>query len=162
MSVRPLTNLLDMFRRCLGDRRGAAMIEFGLALPVLCILLVGLLDLGKFSLQKSSLLQGAREGAHYGMVAYTESTNINTTAQNATGLTGVTATNSVFCECVSGTTVSCSTTCAGGATIKRYLTVTTTKSFNSVLGSASLNFGALGRFTPPTSISASVTMIVPP
>jgi Flp pilus assembly protein TadG len=138
------------------------MVEFGLAFPVLCILLVGLLDLGKYSLHKSALLQGAREGAHYGIMAYDESANINSTAQNATGLTGVTATNSVFCECVSGTAVACNTTCSGGATLKRYVTVTTNKSFSSVLGAASLNFGALGRFTPPTAISASITMVVPP
>jgi len=138
------------------------MVEFGLAFPVLCILLIGLLDLGKYSLHKSALLQGAREGAHYGMLAYNETANINSTAQNATGLTGVTATNSVFCECVSGTTVACNTTCSGGNTLKRYITVTATKSFSSVLGSASLNFGSLGHFTPPTSLSASITMVVPP
>jgi Flp pilus assembly protein TadG len=162
MPMDALAALTSLLRRCLVSRRGSAMVEFGLAFPVLCILLVGLLDLGKFSLQKSSLLQGAREGAHYGIMAYNDSANINATAQNATGLTGVTANNSVFCECVSGTAVACNTTCAGGATLKRYVTVTTTKSFSSVLGAATLNFGALGHFTPPTTTSASITMIVPP
>lgn len=147
--------------RLLRDSRGNSIVEFGLAMPILCVLLVGMLDLGRFGLQKMSLLHGAREGAQYGILAYSESTNINSTAVAATGLTGVTATNTVFCECVSGTAVSCSTTCGSGITLKRYITVTTTKSFSSVLGSASLNFGALGSFTPPTSSSASITMIVP-
>jgi Flp pilus assembly protein TadG len=136
------------------------MIEFALALPVLALLMVGLFDLGSFSLQKSAMLQGARAGAQYGIIAYSEGTNINTTAQTATGLSGVTATNTVFCECVSGTAVSCSTTCSSGQTFKRYVTVNTTKSFASTLSAASVNFGGFGTWTPPTSVSASVTMMV--
>jgi Flp pilus assembly protein TadG len=148
-------------RRLAGHHRGNLMIEFSLALPILMLLLVGLLDLGRFSLQKSAMLQGAREGAQYGIVAPTESTNINTTAQNATGLTGATATNTVFCECVSGTTVSCTTTCGSGQTLKKYVTVTTSGSFSSIMGAATTGFGSFGSWTPPTSVSASVTLIVP-
>jgi Flp pilus assembly protein TadG len=143
------------------DAGGNILIEFALALPILFLLVCGLLDLGRYSLQKSAMLQGAREGAQYGMIAYSDSTNINTTAQNATGLTGVTATNNVFCECVTGTTVSCTTTCGSGQTFKRYITVSTTKTFTSVLSVTTMNFGTFGSFTPPTSVSASVTMSVP-
>ncbi len=143
------------------DRHGNIMIEFALVVPVLFILLVGMLDLGRFGLQKSAMLQGARAGGQYATVAYSESSNINTTAQNATGLTGVTATNTVFCECVSGTTVSCSTTCGSGQTLKRYVTVTTTKAFSSVLSVATLSLAGIGSWSPPTSITASVTLIVP-
>jgi len=144
-----------------GDRRGNVLIEFALALPVLFLLLVGMLDLGRYSLQKSAMLQGAQAGAQYGIVAYTESSNINSTASGATGLTGVTATNNVFCECASGTTVSCSTTCGTGQTLKRYVSVTTTKSFSTVMSSASLTLSGIGTWTPPTTVSATVTMIVP-
>jgi Flp pilus assembly protein TadG len=143
-----------------GDR-GNVMIEFALALPVMFLLMAGLLDLGRFSMQKSAMLQGAREGAQYGILVPTDSTNINTTAQNATNLTGVTATNTVFCECVAGTTVSCASTCTGGATLKTYITVTTTRSFTSVLSVATLSFGSFGSWTPPTSITSSVTLTVP-
>jgi Flp pilus assembly protein TadG len=156
-----MTVFLRHARRLAGDQRGNLMIEFSLALPILMLMLVGLLDLGRFSLQKSAMLQGAREGAQYGIVAPTESANINTTAQNATGLTGATATNVVFCECVSGTTVSCTTTCASGQTLKKYITVTTSGSFSSIMASATTAFGSFGSWTPPTSVSASVTLIVP-
>jgi len=158
-------------RRLAADRRGNLMIEFALVLPILMLMLVGLLDLGRFSLDKSAMLQGAREGAQYGIMAPDDSSNINTTAQNATGLTGVTATNSVFCECpaVPGTAVTCSgaTPCAAGAARKKYITVNTTKSFNSVLGPATTNFGMngskgwAGSWTPPTTVTGSVTLIVP-
>ena len=144
----------------LANNRGNIIIEFALALPVLFLLLAGLLDLGRFALQKSALLQGAREGAQYGMVNSSDTTGVNSTAVNATGLTGVTATNSVFCECVNGTSVSCSTTCASG-NLKTYITVTTTKSFSSFLSVSTLSFGSFGSWTPPTSITASVTMSVP-
>ncbi len=143
------------------DHRGNILIEFALVLPVLFILLVGLLDLGRFGLQKSAMLQGARAGGQYALVAHGESSNINTTAQNATGLTGVTATNTVFCECVSGTAVSCSITCGSGQTLKRYVTVTTNKTFSSVLSLSTLSFAGMGSWSPPTSITASITLIVP-
>lgn len=144
-----------------GDCRGNIVIEFALALPILFILFAGLLDLGNYGLQKTAMLQGAREGVQYGMIAPGDSGNINTTAQNATGLTGVTATNSVFCECAQGAATACNTTCSGGATLKKYITVNVTKSFTSVLQVSTLSFGSLGSWTPPTSVSASVTMIVP-
>lgn len=143
------------------DARGNVIIEFAIGLPVLFIVLVAMFDLGSYGLQKSAMLQGAREGAQYGILASTDSANINTTAQNATGLTGVTATNSVFCECVAGTTVACTTTCTAGQTLKKYITVNTTKSFSSVLSVTKLDFASFGSFTPPTSLAASVTMSVP-
>jgi Flp pilus assembly protein TadG len=162
-------SLLHPARRLAGDRRGNVMIEFALGLPILFLLLVGLLDLGRFSLEKSAILQGAREGAQYGIIAPTDSSNINATAQNATGRTDVTATNTVFCECSSapGTTVLCTATCTGTAVRKQYVTVTTTAPFSSVLGGATTTFGMngphgwAGSWTPPTSVTASVTLIVP-
>ena len=149
------------------DRRGNFAIEFALALPILLLLLVGLLDLGRLSIEKSALLQGAREGAQYGILAPTDTANIQTTATNATGVSGATATTSTFCECVSGTAVACTTTCSGGATIKQYVVVNTTAPFRSVLAPATTTFGLngsngwVGSWTPPTSVSASITMIVP-
>ena len=144
---------------------GNMMIEFALALPILSIMLMGMLDLGRYGLDKSAMLQGAREGAQFGTLApnspnlsAADLTNVNATAQGAAGLTGVTASSSLFCECTSGTSASCTSTCAGG--LKHYITVTTTKSFTSVVGAAGLNFGSMGSWVAPTSISASVTMIL--
>lgn len=146
-------------KRLTEDSGGNIIIEFALALPIIFLLLAGMLDLGRYGLQKSAMLQGAREGAQYGVIAYTDSANINTTAQNATGLTGVTATNSVFCECVSGTTVACTSTCSGGTSPRRYITVTTTRTFTPMV--SSLSFGAFGSWTAPSALSASITLLVP-
>jgi Flp pilus assembly protein TadG len=148
--------------------RGNVLIEFALILPILALMLIGLIDLGRYGLQKASIAEGARQGVQYGVMAYsgatasdsTQSAYINATAQNSTGLTGVTATNNLFCECVAGTAVSCTTTCGTG-TLKRYITVSTSKPFTSILASGTINFGTFGSWTAPTSLSASVTSIVP-
>ncbi|MBS0526660.1 MAG: pilus assembly protein [Proteobacteria bacterium] len=162
-----MVDVMHRLKDLLGDRRGNFAIELALALPILLLLLAGLLDLGRLSIEKSALLQGAREGAQYGIQAPADTTNIQTTATNATGVTGATATTSTFCECVSGTQVACTTTCSGGAAIKQYVVVTTSAPFRSVLAPATTTFGLngsngwIGSWTPPTSVSASITMIVP-
>jgi Flp pilus assembly protein TadG len=157
--------LTHLSRRFWHRDGGNMMIEFALALPVLSIMLLGMLDLGRYGLDKSAILQGAREGAQFGTLApnspnltATDLTNVNTTAQGASGLTGVTASSSLFCECTSGTSVSCTSTCSGG--LKHYITVTTTRAFSSVVGRTGLNFGSMGSWVAPTSVSASVTMIL--
>src|SRR5258708_27198365 len=143
--------------RLVAGTSGTVMIEFALALPVLALLLVGLADLGSFSLQKSAMLQGAQAGAQYGIIDYSTPASINSTAQSATGLSGVTATNTVFCECVAGTAVSCTTTCSSGQTLKRYVTVNTTKAFSSALSVATHTFAGFVSWTPPSTVAASVT-----
>ena len=157
-------------RRLLANRSGNFMIEFAIVLPVLFMLVAGLLDLGRFGWQKSATLQGAREGAQYGTLAgqvtggfplsSADSAAVNTTAQNASGISGVTATNTGFCECTAGTAVSCTSTCTGNTSPKKYLTVTTTAPFTSVLSVATLHF-AFGSWTPPTSMTSSITLMVP-
>jgi Flp pilus assembly protein TadG len=160
-----MRSLVGRFLRRLASQDGGnVLIEFALAAPILCFMLLGGLDLGRYAMQKSAIGEGARAGAQYGVFNPTDSTNINTTAQNAAGLSGVTAINSFSCECGTApttTTVSCTTTsCNGGGTPKQYITVTTSKPYSSVLTSSTLNFGVFS-WTPPTSMSASVTMIVP-
>ncbi|HTR85372.1 MAG TPA: TadE/TadG family type IV pilus assembly protein [Reyranella sp.] len=149
---------------------GNVMLEFALALPVLCVMLVGMLDLARYGMQRSAMSEGARAGAEYGVfivstggmtsLGTSDQAAIGTTAQNASGLSGVTVTASLFCECTAGTSVSCTSTCGSG-TLKKYVKVTATRSFTSVLTRASLSFGSRGQWTPPTSISATMTMISP-
>jgi Flp pilus assembly protein TadG len=141
---------------------GNVMLEFALVSPIICVMLIGMADLGRYGLQKSSLLHGAREGAQYGIMVQGDTANTNTTAQNATGLSGVTATSNYFYECTAGVSVPANTVCSGGTALKTYLTVTVTKAFSSIMSSGGVNFGALGgSWTAPTSLSATITMICP-
>jgi Flp pilus assembly protein TadG len=148
--------------RLAADRAGNIIIEFALALPIFTVMTLGLVDLGRYSMQKSALLQGARSGAQYGILDYSTGAQakVESTAQDASGLTGVTATASWFCECVSGTLNAACTPCSGGTTLKRYVKVRMDKTFTSVLTTAKLDFGKFGSWTPPTALSAEVTMIV--
>ena len=99
------------------DRAGNVMLEFALALPILMLLTVGLLDLGSYSLQKSAMLQGARAGAQYGILDYSDAAKVNTTAQSATGLTGRHGHHDVVLRMrVRARRSTCTTTCSGGAT----------------------------------------------
>jgi Flp pilus assembly protein TadG len=148
--------------RLAADRGGNFAIEFALALPVLLVMMIMLVDAGRYSIQKSAMLQGAREGAQYGSFAPSNTADIAATAQNATGLTGVTADSQVFCECTpGGTHVDCGLSCTGGGNPKKYVSVTTAKSFASALDGASLNFGSFGRWSVPATTTATVIMICP-
>jgi Flp pilus assembly protein TadG len=50
------------------QRRGQALVEFALALPLFLLLVFGLIDLGRFVLTDSLLSQAAREGARLAAV----------------------------------------------------------------------------------------------
>ena len=145
--------------RLAGDRAGNFAIEFAMALPVLTLLVMGLVDLGRFSMQKSAMLQGAQEGAQYGSFNPNDMPGTQSTAQNATGLPGVTASSSLVCECTFGTTVNCASTCSGGTQPKKYVQVTTSKAFSSVMSKPGV--GGFAVWTLPSTVSATVTMICP-
>lgn len=56
-------------RRRLGNRRGQALVEFALLLPVLALLLMAILEFGRAWNAKQVLTDGAREGARLAVVA---------------------------------------------------------------------------------------------
>ena len=162
----------SFLRRLAADRRGNFLLEFTLVLPILMLMLVGLLDLGRLSLQKSAMLQAAREGVQYGMGAPDDTANMTATAQTATGLTGITAVSSSFCECSNApnTSVSCTATpnpCTSPNVRKRYVSVETSSTFTSIWGATGASFGMngtqgwIGAWAPPTTLTAKVTMMVP-
>jgi Flp pilus assembly protein TadG len=161
-------------RRLCCQEGGNMLLEFALVLPLLAVMLVGMSDLGRFALDKSALLQAARAGAQYGVSASQASaiptpttalssgelSNVDATALASTTLTGVTVSHAYFCECTAGASVAnCSPkpTCT---TIKYYLTVNTTRPFSSVMRSGGVSF-SFGSWTAPTTVSASVTTILP-
>ena len=56
--------------KIMNSRRGQAVIEFALTLPVVVLLIVGALDLGRLFFVKIIITNAAREGAYY--LAYNE------------------------------------------------------------------------------------------
>jgi len=50
-------------RHWLGERRGAALVEFALVVVLLMTLVLGIIEFGTLAMDKLTLTQGAREGA---------------------------------------------------------------------------------------------------
>ncbi len=50
------------------DRKGAALVEFALVMPVLVLLLVGLMEFGLLLYNQHVITNASREGARYGIV----------------------------------------------------------------------------------------------
>jgi Flp pilus assembly protein TadG len=47
--------------------RGQSLVELALTLPLLILILIGLLDLGRMLIAYVTIQNAAREGAHYGI-----------------------------------------------------------------------------------------------
>jgi Flp pilus assembly protein TadG len=67
-----------------GRRRGAALVEAGLVLPVVCLFLFGVLEYGRYVMMLQVLTNAAREGARYSMIHTQPVTVGGTTYGNST------------------------------------------------------------------------------
>jgi Flp pilus assembly protein TadG len=67
--------------------RAQALVEFALILPVLVLILMGIIDLGRGIYAYSVVASAAREGAHYGILHPGDTTGISNQAKaNTAGL----------------------------------------------------------------------------
>jgi Flp pilus assembly protein TadG len=121
------------------ERSGVAAVELGLTAPVLASLLIPMVDLGIGAYEKMRVQGAAEAAAQYALghaSAYSAS-SIQSAGQNATSLTGVTVTPGQTCNCITGTTigasVSCASTCADGTAPGTYVSVATSVSYTTVI-----------------------------
>jgi Flp pilus assembly protein TadG len=111
---RSIVRALAAFRR---ERRGLAMIEFAVTLPVIVVLLLPMVDIGMGFYAKTQVMTAAEAGAQYAFVHGWNGTNattqtaIVTAVTSSTGLSGIQATPAptLKCGCVDGTTITLST-----------------------------------------------------
>lgn len=61
---------------------GQGLVEFALTLPLLLLIMVGVLDLGRLSFAAMTVTNAAREGARYGAANPGDNTGITNRAQN--------------------------------------------------------------------------------
>ncbi len=80
-----------------------SLVELALMLPLLLLLLVGILDLGRIYFSYMTVVNASREGARYGMSSPTDSAGITQRANNEASGSGVTLA-SVTATCPSGCT----------------------------------------------------------
>jgi len=140
------SKLFNAIRR---KRSGTAAIEFGLAIPVLAVLLTAIVEIGFSMYQAKQVSYGAEAGLFYAAQNGWNAAGIQNAAINATGLTGTAATASQFCGCPSSTGItaaSCSATCSDGSQPSQYIQINVSLARRSII----INSG----FALPSTISA--------
>lgn len=93
---------------------GAAAVEFGLFAPILLIMLVGTIELG-ISMYQAMQVSNAVEAGALWVMKTGDVAGIAAAAQNASAVTGITATTTQFCGCPNATGIT-ATVCGSGAT----------------------------------------------
>jgi Flp pilus assembly protein TadG len=121
---------------------GSALAEIVIVLPMLVILLIGLIEVGRYGNYTIAAGNAARAGVQYGAqntVTADDITGMQTRAlSDAQNLTGLTATASNYCECADGSTSTClATDCAASHRIV-YVQVLTTATVPSLTNYAFL------------------------
>jgi Flp pilus assembly protein TadG len=136
-----------MFRRDLRKDKGQALIELALVVPILFVLLVGAIEVGRLAYASIEVSNAARAGVAYGAQSHftaKDSPNIQLAAtQDAPNVTGLTATPTLSCSCESsagvlGASVDCTTistavgSCPSPSRIVVYVRVTTTATVHTL------------------------------
>jgi len=132
------------FRDLFCAETGDSLVEIGLLLPVLTMLLVGTVDLGRMAYMSIEVANAARAGVQYGQQnssTWSNTTGMQTAATNdAPDLVGASNGNlaavaTYWCQCSDGTSVtpSCSPSAPSCATTHRvdYVKVVTTATYKA-------------------------------
>jgi len=97
----------------LKSERGSSLLEFALVLPVLCVLLIGLIDLGRAAYYGILASNAARAGAQYGsqnMSTSGDASGIqNAVTADAPGIGWTHVTTTQVCSVSGGALTTCST-----------------------------------------------------
>ncbi len=107
------------------DESGSVTVEMGFFGIVMFFSLIAGIDYASVINARMQLGSAVRAGAKFAMANPADTSNIPNVVRGASTLPSgsVNVTASQFCECVSGTTVTCGTTCAGGASAARYTAI---------------------------------------
>ncbi len=130
-------------------RAGMAALEFGLAVPLLVLLLTAVAEIGFSMYQAMQVAYAANAGLAYAAKNGWDSSGITSAVQNSSPLSGLSATPSQFCGCPTATgitTATCGNTCASGDTAGQYIKVSVSLTRMSLIPVAS--------FGLPSSFSA--------
>ena len=120
------------------NQSGIAAIEFAVLGAFLCLLVVGVGDLGLAFYSNMQVQNSAQAGAQYAAVHGFDATAVSNAVTNATSVTGITASPAPtqFCGCVTGSTMAtatCGTTCANGMTAGTYVSVSAARTYSTLI-----------------------------
>lgn len=127
-------------RTLCGDDEGAALAELALVIPFLMLLLVGIVEVGRFAEYSIRVANAARAGVQYGaqnLATASDKAGMESAATTDTqSVAGMTATaTTAYCACADGTTANCATAIASCSANHRivYVRVDTTGTLQSLL-----------------------------
>jgi Flp pilus assembly protein TadG len=128
---------------------GQALLETAIVAPALCFLLVGAIDLGRFSQFDTRLASAARAGTQYGsqnLVTAADTAGMETAATNDAPGAGFSAVASHYCTCAgSSTQVSCTAGACSSSHRLLYVSVTVTGTFKPIFSFFSGEAGSHSR-----------------
>lgn len=115
-------------RRVLHSRSGSAAIEFGLAAPLLLMILAGVVELGFTMYQTMQVYDSVEAGALFAAKNGYDDAGISAAVTNATGTQGITATPAPvqFCGCPDASGIvetACDSTCNDGKQPSQYVRI---------------------------------------
>ncbi len=109
-------------------KRGTALLEFALMLPVMLVLLAGVLDYALVMRTAISVADAARVGAQYGSLSAANASNTagmqNAVLNAAPDVPGLKATSAKVCKCSDGSTTSCGGGSCSSGPVRVYAQVT--------------------------------------
>lgn len=121
-----------MMFRATNSQAGTALVEFVVALPLLMLLLLGAVEIGRYAYFAIQVGNAARAGVQYGaqnaVTAMDTSGMINAAQEdgsNSIANLNVSPTN--YCSCwngSAGSAISCSSSCPAGSNLVEYVQVT--------------------------------------
>jgi Flp pilus assembly protein TadG len=116
---------------------GSALAEMAVIVPVLVLLLIGLIELGRYAQYSIVVANAARAGVQYGaqtLGTAANRTGMESAAKNDAGnVTGVNAHASQFCQCADGSASTClQTDCASSHRLV-FVQVDTSGTFQSLV-----------------------------
>ena len=134
---------------------GTSLVEFALIAPFLVLLLIGLVEGGRYTAFAIQVSNAARAGAAYGARdGYSSDiVGMQNAATNDGQLSQITATATNSCTCADGTASDCSQTSCSASHVIVYVHVKTSGTFNSLF-----DYPGIGSSVP---ISDTATMQAP-
>lgn len=108
--------------------KGNVAIEFAIIIPIVFLLLSGIINFGLILANKNQLNAVVSAGMLYALGNSSTPASVKAAMDNSTtNFIPLTVSAIQFCQCSSGSNVSCSSTCADGTTPGTYVTVTASR-----------------------------------
>jgi Flp pilus assembly protein TadG len=123
-------------RRILTEEKGQSLFEFAILTPVVLILLIGAIEIGRLAYLSILVNNAAHAGVQYGaqnLATAADNTGMQNAAMNdGQNIAGLTATATHFCSCADGSSSSCQPSDCTGSHRLVYVQVNTTGQFQSL------------------------------